>query len=139
MLNRLAIIVRDDGFDKMLTPLTFAWEHASRGGEVDVLFVLWAVRSLTEEGARRATIEGRHAEEADWLRRRLSAASFPTNIRDLLTEITNTGRVRLHACKLAAATFEVDPDDLIPEAEGILDPNVFLAEHAEGGKRCLCF
>jgi peroxiredoxin family protein len=123
----------------MLQPLTFAHEHASRGGEVSVLSVLWAVRALTDEGAKAPTIEGRHAGQFDWLRQRLSGAGFPASIREISTAVTDTGRVRLFACKLAAATFEVSGDDLIPEAESLIDPNRFLAEHADGADPCLCF
>ncbi len=138
-LERLAIVIRDDAFDRLLTPLTFAWEMGRTGVQVDVLFVLWAVRVLTRDGARECKMDPRYADRAAWLRQRLERDGDPLEITDFLSLLKSTGHVRLHGCRLAAMTFDVTEETLLPEADGIIDPGEFLRTIAMQADHCQYF
>lgn len=132
VMKNLAIVIRDDEYDKILTPLAFAYLEAAEGAEVDILFVNWAVRALTEEGAQNIKVGASHADKDTWLRERVASAGLPNDINSLLKAIKETGSVRLYACSLAANIFEVDENNLIPEAEGIVGASWFLNERMLG-------
>ena len=127
-MKKLAIVIRDDEYDKILTPLAFAYLEAAEGAEVDILFVNWAVRALTEDGAQKIKIGASHSDKDAWLRERVASAGLPNDINSLHKAIKETGSVRFYACSLAANIFEVDENNIIPEAEGIVGASWYLNE-----------
>jgi hypothetical protein len=104
-----------------------------------MLFVLWAVRVLTETGADSLKVDAGHALEAEWLREQLAAEGAPTRIRDYLNLLHGTGNVTFYGCSLAAETFGVTPDGLLPEAAGIVSSDWFLNEKAVTADHCQYF
>lgn len=138
-MKRLAIVVRDDAYDRLYTPLTFAYVAAKQGVEVDVLFVLWAVRVLTAKGAKSVKIHPSHADDEVWFKERVRKDQDPLEIQEFIKLVKRTGHTRFYGCQLAAATFDVNESDLIPEADGIVDSLWFLEEKATKADHCQYF
>jgi peroxiredoxin family protein len=129
-MKSMAIVVRDDSYDKILTPLAFAYLTASEGTQVDMLFVNWAVKALTAEGAAALRIDGRHAADETMVREGVAKAGLPPEVYDIIKALKGTGCVNFYACSLAGAIFGVNEGNLIPEAEGIVGAAWFLNEKA---------
>ncbi len=95
-MKSMTIIVRDDSYDKILTPLAFAYLQASEGIQVDMLFVNWSVRTLTEEGARNLRVQGEYADQDQWVRDQVEKAGIPSDIYMLMQAIKETGCVNFY-------------------------------------------
>jgi peroxiredoxin family protein len=129
-MQRLALVVREDAYDRVLTPLAFAWLAASAGTQVDILLVNWAARLVLPGVAERLAVSPGHAAEQEWLRSQVAAAQLPTNIADLLATLHRTGRVRIWVCSLAAQIFGVQKERALPVLEDIIGATTFLYEYA---------
>lgn len=138
-MKSLAMVIRDDSYDKILTPLAFAYLTAAEGVEVDMLFVNWSVQALTEPGARNLKVEGRHADQDAWVREQVAKAGLPNDVHELLKALKETGTVRMYGCSLAASIFGVSDDNLIPEAEGIVGASWFLNDKMAKADHCQYF
>jgi peroxiredoxin family protein len=138
-MKTLAMVIRDDSYDKILTPLAFAYLTAAEGVEVDMLFVNWAVRALTEEGAAGLRVDGRHAVDDAMVREGVARAGLPSDVYAILKALKETGSVRFYACSLAASIFGVDQGNLIPEAEGIVGAAWFLNDKMVKADHCQYF
>ncbi len=126
-MKKLAIIVRDDAYDRLLTPLAFAYGAAASGVGTDFLFINWAVRLMFADGEPAPVT---HTGQDAWLKERVAKAGLPAEIRDIIRALKATGIVRFHACSLAVQIFDMDTKKLIPEADGIVGSTWFLEEKA---------
>lgn len=138
-MKRLAIIIRDDAYDRVLTPLAFAWLAASAGTEVDVLLVNWAARLVLPGEADTLKTSANHQEQDAWLRQQVIAAGLPANVGDLLQAMKETGRVRLWVCSLAAQVFGVRQEEALPILDGIVGATTFLYEKAAAADLTMTF
>lgn len=138
-MNRLAIIIRDDNYMRIQTPLSFAYDFATRGARVDVLFLSMALRALTPQGAKALRIDGRHEDEEAWFRQRLESVGVPPDIHDLLRAIVAAGEASLVGCRDTAEVLEITESDLIAEATGLVDSSQFIEDAANAGVHCMYF
>ncbi len=138
-MERLAIIIREDAYDRVYTPLTFAYVAAKQGVKVDILFVLWAVRLMTKEGAAAAKMHPLHQEDEKWFKAQLEKNAVPLDLHQFMVAVKNAGDVNFYGCKIAARNFDVALDDLLPEAEGIVDSQWFLEQKVMPADHCQYF
>ena len=139
-MKTMAMVIRDDSYDKLLTPLVFAYLAAgAEDVKVDMLFVNWAAKAMTEEGAKSLVVDGRHADQDKWLREEVAKAGLPNDINQILKALHETGNVNMYVCSMAAAIFGVNQENIISEAEDIVGAYWFLNEKMAKADHCQYF
>jgi len=138
-IKKIGIIIRDDRYDKILTPLVMAMGMAEKGVQVDMLFVNWAVRALTPEGVKSLKIDGRHAAEEPWLKDRIAKQNFPVEIHDYFKLLKATGKVTLNGCYISANAFDVSQEKMVSEADALVDTVSFMENMIQEADHCQYF
>ncbi|HKY77076.1 MAG TPA: hypothetical protein VJS45_13100, partial [Acidimicrobiia bacterium] len=99
-LTRLAMIVRDDAYDRVLTPLVFAYVAACSDVTVDMLFVNWGVHVVMRDEADRLPMSAGHTGHQELLYDCISHTGLPPSIPDIIREIKATGKVNIYVCSM---------------------------------------
>jgi len=138
-LNRLAMIVRDDAYDRVLTPLVFAYVAACSDVIVDILFVNWGVHVAMQGESDHLPMSAGHAGDGEFLRDRIGHTGLPPRVPDILRELKGTGNVNIYVCSMAANLFGATLDNLLPEVDGIVGATWFLTEVAQRADQVHCY
>lgn len=138
-MNRLAIVISEDSYDKLLCPFVFAYLQSLEGTQVDMYFVSWAIRALTVDGAKAIRINGHHAEDDQYVRDQVAGLGLPNDIVAFIKVLKETGCVNIYGCDMAAKIYGVDENNLIDEADEIVSATWFLHECATVADHCQYF
>ena len=138
-LNRLAMIVRDDAYDRVLTPLVFAYVAACSDVTVDMLFVNWGVHVVMQGEADHLPMSAGHAADHRMLLDRVSHTGLPPAVPDIIRELKATGNVNIYVCSMAAHLFGATPENLLPEVDGTAGATWFLTDVAQRADQVHCY
>ena len=129
--TRMALVVKSDAFEDILLALSWAGIGADSEMDVCLFFTNRAARRLHRDGfadiAQAAAGDSVGATFID----RAEQMGF-TDLRDLLRQVKQSGRVRVYVCSRGARIFDLRPDTLLPEVDSVLGTASFLLNEAHG-------
>jgi peroxiredoxin family protein len=131
--ERLAIIVKSDGYEDILLALSFAGIAASAGSIVSMFFTNRAARRLKTGGFD-------DIEQSDPVgtvfidgARALGFADLQT----MLSDVKSSGAVHVFLCSRGARIWDIDADSMAPEVDSIMGTATFLLEEAHRARTVL--
>jgi peroxiredoxin family protein len=129
--TRMALVVKSDLFEDILLALSWAGIGAESDMAVSLFFTNRAARRLHRDGfddiARAAPDDPVGAAFIDGAEQ----MGF-TDLRDLLRQVKESGRVRVYVCSRGARIFDLRPDTMLPEVDSVLGTASFLLNEAQG-------
>lgn len=131
--ERLALIVKGDGYEDLLLALSFAGIAASAGQHVVMFFTNRAARRLKRGGfediAQTDAIGSAFIEGAEGLGFR--------DLHQMLRDVKATGRVRVFLCSRGARIWDIDAENMAPEVDAVMGTATFLLEEARRARTVL--
>jgi peroxiredoxin family protein len=122
--ERLAIIVKSDGYEDILLALSFAGIAASVGTTVAMFF--------TNRAARRLKVGGfddiEHSDPVGQAFIDGARALGFTDLHAMLAEVKASGLIRIFLCSRGARIWDIDADSMAPEVDSIMGTATFLLE-----------
>jgi len=130
--ERLAIIVKSDGYEDILLALSFAGIAASVGTNVAMFF--------TNRAARRLKVGGfDDIERSDPVGEAFidGARALGFDLQGMLSDVKATGVVRVFLCSRGARIWDIDADSMAPEVDSVMGTATFLLEEARRAQTVL--
>jgi peroxiredoxin family protein len=128
--KRMALVVKSDSFEDFLLALSWAGIAADSDMDVCLFFTNRAARRLHRDGFRDLAIAPPGDEVGAHFIDRAEQMGF-TDLRELLRQVKETGRVRIYVCSRGARIYDLRPDTLLPEVDSVLGTASFLLNEAQ--------
>jgi peroxiredoxin family protein len=132
------VIVTRGELNSLVQAATLLMAAVASGVAVRVFFRDEAIPALTRGGARTlrpSSVYQDHEAEFRW---RLVAQGLD-DVVGLLRAIKESGDARLYACSSSLALWGIEPDQLLPEVDGVRGLTTFLLEDVAGADHVLTF
>ena len=129
--TRMALVVKGDSFEDMLLALSWAGIGADSEMDVSLFFTNRAARRMHRDGFDDIAQAAPTDEVGALFIDRAEQMGF-TDLRALLRQVKETGRVRLYVCSRGARIFDLRPATMLPEVDSVLGTASFLLNEAQG-------
>lgn len=129
--TRMALVVKSDSFEDILLALSWAGIGADSEMDVTLFFTNRAARRLHRDGFADIVQTAPQDKVGELIVDRSEQMGF-TDLRALLRQVKESGRVRVYACSRGARIFDLRPDTMLPEVDSVLGTASFLLNEAQG-------